>query len=425
MLRVLQRLVASPRLMRGLGALSESLAPWHPDTRRDPYPRYRRLRERPGLPRLRLFGGRIAARHADVEQVLRDPAFSTDRSAVPLLGALRRAGRGAPDFLDLLEHNLLLLDGARHRRLRGLVAKAFTPRRVEALRPRVAALVEELLDRAAARGRMDAVADLAQPLPAIVIAELLGVPPGGRERFCAWSDDLVQLLDPLSGRDGLEPPRRAAGELAAVFRALLAERRSAPRDDLLSAMLAAEEGGERLREGELVALASLLLAAGHETTTNLIANAVLLLLRHPGERRRLQDDLSLLPSAVEECLRFEPPIQLTDRAVVAPTELSGERLAPGAIVVALLAAANRDPAVFPDPDRFDVGRSGGRHLAFGLGAHVCLGASLARLEAQEVLSGLLRRFPDFQGPTEPPGFKPSIVLRGPTALPLELAQPRE
>jgi cytochrome P450 len=421
MLRFLQRLVASPRLMRVLGSLSDSLAPWHPDVRRDPYPRYRRLREQPGLPRLRLFGGRVAARHADVEQVLRDPAFSTDRSGVPLMGVARRAARGAPDFQDLLDHNLLLIDGARHRRLRGLVAKAFTPRRVEALRSRVTAQVGELLDRAAARGRMDVVADLARPLPAIVIAELLGVPLAERARFCAWSDDLVELLDPLSGRDGLEPPRRATGELAVVFRALLAERRDAPRDDLLSAMLAAEEDGERLREGELVALASLLLAAGHETTTNLIANAVLLLLRHPGERKRLQDDLALLPSAVEECLRFEPPVQLTDRAVVAPTELAGVRLAPGAIVVALLAAANRDPAVFPDPDRFDVGRDGGRHLAFGLGAHVCLGASLARLEAQEVLSGLLRRFPDFRGASEPPGFKPSIVLRGPTALPIELS----
>jgi hypothetical protein len=421
MLRFLQRLVASPRLMRVLGALSGSLNPWHPDVRRDPYPSYRRLREQPGLPRLRLFGGRVAARHADVEQVLRDPAFSTDRSSVPLLGALRRAGRGAPDFLNLLDHNLLMIDGERHRRLRGLVAKAFTPRRVEALRPRVVSRVDELLERAAARRRMDVVADLAQPLPAAVIAELLGVPADDHARFCAWSDDLVQLLDPLSGRDGLEPPRRAAGELGAMFRSLLAERRKDPRDDLLSAMLAAEEGGQRLDEGELVALAMLLLAAGHETTTNLIGNAVLLLLRNPGERKRLQDDLALLPSAVEECLRCEPPVQLTDRAVVAPAELAGVRLAPGTIVVALLAAANRDPAVFPDPDRFDVGRSGGRHLAFGLGAHFCIGASLARLEAQEVLSGLLRRFPDFRGPAQPPGFKPSIVLRGPTALPLELA----
>ncbi|MEO8601055.1 MAG: cytochrome P450, partial [bacterium] len=203
-------------------------------------------------------------------------------------------------------------------------------------------------------------------------------------------------------------------------RAIIAERRAAPRDDLLSAMLEAEEDGTTLAEGELVALASLLLAAGNETTTSLIGNAVILLLRHPGERRRLQDDLALLPSAVEECLRLEPPVQLTDRAVVEPVELAGVRLEPGTIVAALLAAANRDPAQFPDAERFDVGRSDNRHLSFGLGNHFCLGAALARLEAQVTLGALLRRFPDFDGPAEPPGWKPSIVLRGPTALPLRL-----
>jgi cytochrome P450 len=188
----------------------------------------------------------------------------------------------------------------------------------------------------------------------------------------------------------------------------------------LSAMLSAEDAGQTLTADELVALASLLLAAGHETTTNLIANAVLLQLRHPRERRRLQDDAGLLASAVEECLRFEPPVQLTDRAVVEPTELAGVRLQRGDIVVALLAAANRDPEHFPDPDRFDVARAENDHLSFGLGNHYCLGAALARLEAHEALGALLRRFPDFEGPSEPQGFKPSVVLRGPTALPLRL-----
>jgi cytochrome P450 len=162
----------------------------------------------------------------------------------------------------------------------------------------------------------------------------------------------------------------------------------------------------------------LLLAAGNETTTSLIGNTVLLLLRHPGERRRLQDDLALLPSAVEEALRFEPPVQLTDRAVVEPVELAGVRLERGTIVAALLAAANRDPEYFSDPERFDVGRRENRHLSFGLGNHFCLGAALARLEAQVTLGALLRRFPDFDGPQQPPAWKPSIILRGPTALPL-------
>jgi cytochrome P450 len=406
--------------MRLLAPLSASLRLWHPDVRRDPYPTFRRLRER-GLVHLRLVGGWAAGRYADVERILREPAFSTDREEVAVMKVVHRATRGTPDFRDLVENNLLMIDGPRHRRLRGLVSKAFTPRRVEALRPRAEALALELLDRMAARPDPDVVRDLAQPLPTVVIADLLGVPAADHALFRAWSNDLVELLDPLSGRDGLDPAKRATTELAAYFRGLLAERRRAPRDDLLSAMSEAEEGGESLAEPELVALASLLLAAGNETTTGLIGNAVLLLLRHPAERRRLQDDPALLPSAVEECLRFDPPVQLTDRAVVEPVELGGVRLARGTLVYALLAAANRDPERFPDPDRFDVGRAENHHLAFGLGNHFCLGAALARLEAQVALGALLRRFPDFTGPTEPPGWKRSVILRGPTALPIRLA----
>lgn len=411
--------MASERWLRLLGPVSPSLRLWHPDVRRDPYPTFRDFRER-RLTRLRLFGGWAVGRYRDVERVLREPAFSTNREDVALMKILRRATRGAPDFRDLLENNLLMIDGARHRRLRGLVSKAFTPRRVEALQPRLVALVDEAVDRLATGDDVDLVRDLAQPLPSVVIAELLGVPASDRARFRAWSDALVELLDPLSGRDGLEPPKRAMRELGAYVRDLLAARRQTPRDDLLTAMSQAEEAGETLSEGELVALAALLLAAGNETTTSLIGNAVLLLLRHPAERRRLQDDLSLLPSAVEECLRYEPPVQLTDRAVIAPVELAGVPLPRGTIVAAFLAAANRDPEQFPDPDRFDVGRTDNRHLAFGLGAHFCLGAALARLETQVTLGALLRRFPDFTGPTEPAGWKPSIVLRGPAALPLRL-----
>jgi pimeloyl-[acyl-carrier protein] synthase len=419
-LRFLQWVIGKPWLMRILGAWSGSLNPWHPAVRRDPYPAYGRLRSQPGLPRLRLFGGYVAARYTAVDGMLRSPAFSTNREAVPLMATFRRAARDTPEFLGFLDNNLLMIDGPRHRRLRSLVSKAFTPRRVENLRPRVAAIANDLLDRAGGRGEMDVVRDLAQPLPAIVIADLLGIPSGDHSRFGAWSDDLVQTLDPLSGHDGLEPPKRAMRALAAYFAPLLAERRNTPRDDLLSAMLSAEEAGQSLTTDELVALASLLLAAGHETTTNLIANTVLLLLRHPAERRRLQDDEGLLASALEECLRFEPPVQLTDRAVVEPTELGGVSLQRGDIVVALIAAANRDPDRFPEPDRFDIARTNNDHLSFGLGNHYCLGAALARLEAQETIGALLRRFPDFEGPTEPPSFKPSIVLRGPTALPLRL-----
>jgi len=421
MLRTLQRLAASDACMRALGLVAGPFHPWHPDVRKDPYPTWNRLRETAPLVRVRLLGAWATARYDDVERILRDPSFSTDRSGVPMVAAMRRATESAPDLRNLFDENLLMIDGPRHTRLRGLVGKAFTPRRVERLRERVAATVDELLDRVAAQGHMDVVRDLARPLPGIVIGELLGTPREDRDTLLRWSEDLVELLDPLSGREGIEPPRRATSAAALYFRGLLAERRAAPRDDLLSAMLAAEENGERLSEGELIALCTLILAAGHETTVNLIGSAVLLLLRHPDERKRLQDDLGLLPSAVEECLRFEPPVQLTDRAVVRRCEIGGVALAPGQIVAAVIAGANRDPARFPDPDRFDVARDGDRHLSFGLGSHFCLGAALARLETQLALGGLLRRFPDFTGSAEPTGWRRSAVLRGPAGVPIRLA----
>ena len=421
MLRVLQRLAARDGLTRRLGFLLGGWNPWLPEVRRDPYPTYRRLRETRPVARAPLLGAWLASRHADAEQVLREDAFTTDRRDLGAMRALRRGARDAPDLLGFLEHDLLMVDGERHTRLRRLVSKAFTPRRVERLRPRIEVLVEELLDNAARRGagRIEVVRDLAAPLPAIVIGEMLGVPATDRDRLHTWSHELVELLDPLSGREGLEPPKRATHALGAYFRELLAERRREPRDDLLSALVAAEEAGQQLSEAEVLALATLILVAGHETTTNLIANAVLCLLRHPGERKRLQDDLALLPSAVEELLRFESPIQLTDRVASEDCQLGGVRVRRGQLVAVLLGSANRDPARFPEPDRLDLGREDNRHLAFGHGRHFCLGAQLARLEAQVALAALLRRFPDFRGAPEPPGWKRSAVLRGPTALPIE------
>jgi cytochrome P450 len=424
-LRILQRLMAREGLLRRLGPAMGPWNPWLPEVRRDPYPTYRRLRETAPVVRAPLLGAWIVSRYDDVEHVLRSPHFTTDRQDLAVMRLLRRSARRDPDLLAFLEHDLLMIDGAKHTRLRKLVSKAFTPRRVAALRPRVESLVGELLDAAAARGdgRMDVVADLAAPLPATVIGEMLGVPAEDRDRLHHWSHELVELLDPFSGREGLDPPRRATRALADYFRGLLDERRREPRDDLLSAMLAAEEEGQRLGEDELLALAGLVLVAGHETTTNLIASGVLCLLRHPDERKRLQDDPGLLPSAVEELLRFESPIQLTDRVATEDCEMGGRRIRRGQLVGVLLGSANRDPARFADPDRLDLSRQDGRHLAFGHGGHFCLGAQLARLEGEVALGALLRRFPDLRGPADPPGWKRSIVLRGPTALPIELGEP--
>jgi pimeloyl-[acyl-carrier protein] synthase len=420
MLRLIQRLMGRTTVVRLLDPGLGGFNPWLPANRRDPYPMYRRLRERAPVVRAPLLGAWLATRWDECEEILRERQFSADRSELAVMRMLRRGARDAPEMLGFIESDLLMLAGPRHARLRRLVSKAFTPRRVETLEPRIETLVAELLDRAAARGEMDVVRDLAAPLPAAVIGELLGVPAEDRERLRSWSDELAELLDPLSGREGLEPPRRATRGLAVYFRGLLDERRRAPRDDLLTALAAAEEPGAALTETEILALCQLLLAAGHETTTNLIANAVLALLRYPDERRRLQDDPGLLANALEEILRFESPVQLTDRVATEDCELGGRRIRRGQLVGVLLASANRDPKRFADPDRLDVTRDDVRHLAFGHGAHFCLGAQLARIEARLALGALLRRFPDFTGSPEPPGWKRSSVLRGPTSLPLHL-----
>lgn len=406
--------------MRRLGFAMGPWNPWLPEQRADPYPVYARLRERQPVLRSPLLGAWIVSRYVDVERVLRAPEFSSERGAAALFRLLRWSARDAPELLNFLEHDLLMIDGERHARLRGLVAKAFTPRRIEALRPRVEALADELVDRALARrgARIEVVADLAMPLPAAVIGEMLGVPARDRDRLLGWSHELVEFLDPLSGREGLEPPKRASRAFAGYFRELLAERRRAPRDDLLTALVDAEVAGERLGETEILALAMLILVAGHETTTNLIGNAVWCLIRAPLERARLQAEPALLPTAVEEFLRFESPVQLTDRVATESCEIAGVPIRRGQLVGVLLGSANRDPEHFADPDRLDLGREDNRHLAFGLGPHFCLGAQLARLEAQVALATVLRRCPDFRGSPAPPRWKASAVLRGPVALEL-------
>lgn len=420
MLRFLQWLTRQDWLLRALRPLFGLFNPFLPEHRRDPQTTWRALRQAGRVYRSRAFAIFLYTRYDDVLEVLRSPDFSTDRSGVPAMRWIARMTRGEPEFAGLIERNLLTIDGEDHRRLRGLVSKAFTPRRVSQLRPRLEATMDELLDRVAKKGQMELVRDLAHPLPVIAIAELLGVPATDRDRFRGWATHLVQLLDPFQGSGGAAPMIRATKEIFAYFRPLLAERRANPRDDLISAMIAAEQDGQRLDEVDLLSLSSLLLIAGHETTSNLIGSAALLMLRFPDERKRLQDDLSLLPSAVDECLRYESPIQFTDRAVVRDCELAGQPLRRNQMVGALLAAANRDPTHFPDPDRFDIGRPNNDHLAFGHGNHFCLGSQLAKLEAEVALGALLRRFPDFRGNPEPPAWRRSMVIRGPESVPLEL-----
>jgi cytochrome P450 len=416
-LRIFQMLIRWEWPIRLAKPFFGSFNPFLPEFRVDPYPFYRSLQANHRVYVSRLLGNvSILSRYDDVVAILGDPRFSVDRAQAKIFQRMQPFRGLSPDFVTAIHSALLMIDPPAHTRLRRLVNKAFTPRVVEGLRGRVETLVDEMLDALAARREMELIGDLAYPLPVIVIAELLGIPAADRARFKAWSDTLAVLLDPLQAGDGLSPTERAFREMAAYMRPIFAERRREPRDDLISALVAVEEQGQTLSETELLALTMLILGAGHETTTNLIANAVLALLRNPAERRRLQDDPSLIASAVEEFLRYDSPVQMTDRVVTADCDVAGHPVRKGTIVALLLGAANRDPLRFPDPDRLDIGRQDNHHLSFGHGAHFCLGAALARVEAQIAIAALLRRFPDLDGERAPRDWKRSMVLRGPTAL---------
>jgi cytochrome P450 len=302
--------------------------------------------------------------------------------------------------------------------MRNLVNKAFTPRVVERMRPRIKAIANELLDALPDSRRLDVVTDLAVPLPVIVIAETLGVPASDRERFKAWSSDIAgSLAGPFQAPEILEKAQRSANELADYFRDAIAKRRSEPRDDLLTALQAAEDKGDLLSEDEMLATCILLLVAGNETTTNLIGNGLLALVQNRRELLRLQSEPSLIASAVDEMLRYDGPAQLTSRVAIEEVTLRGKRMEPGQVVICALGAANRDPEQFPDPDRFDVTRPNNRHLAFGYGIHYCVGAPLAVAEAQIAIDALLARLPEPELDGEP-RWNTSFILRGLESLPV-------
>jgi cytochrome P450 len=385
----------------------------------DPYPYYARLRSTAPVYWVDQFGGWVLSRYADVTTVLRSPNTSSDRANK----APQQAGPECEALKEVRAHSMLDTDPPQHTRLRSLVNKAFTPKTVEELAPFIRAFVDKALDPALARGRMDVMADLAFPLPATVIAEMLGVPPEDRDRFKHWSDEAsVALGNPPSNlspevlRESVEGVRA----LQAYFRDIIGRRRAEPRDDLISGLLKAQEEGDRLSDRELLANCVLLLIAGHETTTNLIGNGTYALLRHPDQLKRRRDDPSLIPTAVEELLRYDSPVQFTHRILTADVELGGQTLRVGKTVLLLLAAANRDPEQFPDPDKLDVGRPNNKHVAFGLGSHFCLGAPLARLEGCLVIEALLQRAPNLRLDGPPPRYRQNFNLRGLESLHVSL-----
>ena len=350
--------------------------------------------------------------HAEVHEALRDARFSADRLSAPLIrdnldrmpGFIRQTTQGMRSMLNM--------DAPDHTRLRKLVNKAFTPRRIEALRNRIEEIVDELLEPVERAGRMDVIADFAAPLPAIVIAELLGVPAEDHRQFKTWAADIVRSIGDGARNDSARQTREGAEKLFAYLSSIIAARREEPRDDLISAMVLAQEERDALTDHELLATSNLLLVAGHETTTNLIGNGLLALLREPAELERLRSDPSLLATAIEELLRFDGPVQATVRVTTEDVQIGDDTLEKGSLVLLGIGAANHDPDVFDDPERLDVGRADNPHIGFGFGAHFCLGAPLARLEGEIAFRALLERFDSIELVHEAPRFRPNPILRG-------------
>jgi cytochrome P450 len=381
--------------------------PFDPDFRANPYPHFPALLDGPPRQLNLMMPTTLIARYDDVVAVLHDhDGFTVRRPEIPGRQRIDPFG-GAP--------TILTADPPIHSRLRKLVSKAFTPRRVRELEPRVREITADLLSQANNSSEIEAMAALANPLPVIVIAEMLGVSAGDHAQFKQWSNDLISSF----GQESITSGPSAAGIAARnALRGYLAEaikQRSAnPAEDLISALVTARDESDALSEDELLAFVVLLLLAGNETTTNLIGNGLLALCRHPEQQQRLRANRDLIPSAIEEMLRFDPPVQMTLRVPTAATNVSGTDIPAGSLCFILLAAANRDPAHFPQPENFDVARDPNEHVAFGEGIHFCLGAPLARLEGAIAMELMLEKFPRLQlaNPQAKLEYRGSMALRG-------------
>ena len=392
----------------------------------DPYPVYDRLRQNDPIYWSAENSYWILTRYADIAQLISNPQLSSNR-----IGA--HAGR-MPDqvkahfrpFFTAVSSWMLMIDPPDHTRLRGLVNKAFTPRVVENMRGLVQQLVDDMIESVKDQGRMDVMTDLANPLPATVIAEMLGVPGSDQKQFKAWSDDISMALagiDSARSKEELlalyELAQKSYLDLAAYFADKVATLRQKPQENLLSALVQAEEQGDRLTEEELFANCVLLMIAGHETTTNLIGNGVLALLKNPGEQEKLRERTELIVPAIEELLRYDSPVQKMGRVALADIPVNGQEIKQGQLVCFSFGAANRDPEHFPSPERLDLARQPNRHLAFGHGLHYCVGAALARVEGQIAIRTIFQRLPGLRLASENLEWNRNFTLRGLKALPVE------
>lgn len=392
-----------------------------PESLADPYPLFHRLRAEDPVYWSQRVDGWVLTGFPVVVAILRDPRVSSNRHAdgrTQLQEAAREQVRALREHLAMMVGNS---DPPDHTRLRSLINKAFTPRVVEAMRSRIQALADQLLDDVQSAGRMDVIRDFAYPLPIIVVSELLGIPAEERAQFKQWSDDFISFI--AAGRPSVERAQRAQQSLLAMadyFRDFAAQRRRRPQNDLISGLIAAEENVQRLSEGELLAMCNSLLAGGHETTTNLFGNGLLALLRHPDQLRELRQSPALIVSAVEELLRYDSPVQRLERFATHDLELGRHRIGAGQRLWPMLGAANRDPTQFPDPDRLDIRRQPNPHVTFAHGIHFCVGAPLARLEGQIGFATLLRRFQKLELADGAVQWREILAHRGLESLPVAI-----
>jgi cytochrome P450 len=392
-----------------------------PEVLANPYPLYRRLQSEAPVYFDPFLGAWVVTRYDDVVHVLRH--FSADRTPTPE----QLAAMGMPELRPIAQvmvKQMLFLDAPAHTRLRSLASSAFSPARVEVLRGHIRNIVEQLLDEVVIRGRMQVIADIGYPLPAIVTAEMLGVPVEDRDHLKRWSADFAEMLGNFQHNpDRVPNVLRSVERMTSYFYDRMAELRRNPRPGLVHSLMTAEIDGECLTDEEVVANAIVTMVGGQETTTNLIGNGMLTLLRHPDQMQRLIDDPSLIPSGVEELLRFQSPSQHTARIARRDVELGGQTIRKGQAVIAVMGAGNRDPQHFAEPDKLDVGRNDRRHLAFGWAAHFCFGAALARIEGQIAFEAILRRLPNLRLAPQKLTWRENLGLRGLTELHVDFDRP--
>jgi cytochrome P450 len=394
--------------------------PFEPGFFDDPYRQYAALREHDPVHRSPLEVW-VLFRYDDIVCVLRDSSLSVQVDNATPTARMQMFAEQAPEERERGAHSILNVDPPDHTRLRRLVSKAFTPKMVHELRPRIQALVDDVLDSMAAHGEADVISDLAFPLPFTVISEMLGMPEGNRDEVRGWSHTLTKTLDPILSPEEVDAALVAANNMQAHIQDVLVWKRDHPADDLLTGLLAAEDEGDRLSEIELLDQVLLLYVAGHETTVNLIGNATLALLGHPDQLAQLRSDPELDGGAVEELLRYDSPVQFSRRITTADLDVDGTTIPAGTFTLTCLGSANRDEARWgPAADELDITRpDAGQHMSFGNGIHHCLGSSLARTEAQVAIGTLVRLFPDLALAGEPER-NGRVVLRGLESLPVTL-----